>query len=414
MPHRPFLNKDQVAQIDQLEQAYTSQDASNNFACSGIFPPHAVNIDTSVTFPLTQETAKDIYNTGEPSPFGRGKELVDDQTYRQAHELKPPHFALTNDLLSSCGLLTLLARKLDYEIPLEAKINKLNAYSEGGFFKAHKDTPQSRDHIGTLMICLPSPFTGGALVVRQNGSTITFDWGKQTGDGSFAWGFLYSDCEHEVLPVTSRTRITIAYDIFLGKNAADFKQSTFDTRLVPIIKAFKEILKPDFLPEGGALALGLKHGYPMMENEPDTDLSRRLKSSDAMLLAAIKKLNLRWGYFGVYDYDRSDYYGGDSDEDDEGDQDDPEARKIDTTFRKDIWIADDFFAFEGEYFGDGSDRPMLERDLDLIWVTLPGSYAIKNSYITYGNEPSSATTYCAVAIRVDIPRAQDRDRISKR
>ncbi|WVQ69082.1 uncharacterized protein L199_007294 [Kwoniella botswanensis] len=335
MPHRPFLNKDQVAKIDQLEQAYTSQDASNNFACSGIFPPHAVNIDTlalyyqkptekktrgsikSVTFPLTQETARNIYNTGEPSPFGRGNELVYDLTYRQAHELKPPHFALTNDLLSACGLLTLLARKLDYEIPVEAKINKLNAYGEGGLFKAHKDTPQSQDHIGTLMICLPSPFTGGALVVRQNGSTITFDWGKQTEDGSFAWG----------------TRITISYDIFLGKNAADFKQSTFDTRLVPIIKAFKEILKPDFLPEGGALALGLTHGYPMMENEPDTDLSRKLKSSDAMLLAAIKKLNLRWDYFGVYDYDRSDYYEEDSDEDDEGDQDDPEALKIDTTFR---------------------------------------------------------------------------------
>ncbi|KAK6903904.1 hypothetical protein I203_107415 [Kwoniella mangroviensis CBS 8507] len=378
MPHRPFLNKNQVAKVDQLEQAYTSQDASNNFACSGIFPPHAKTRGAikSVTFPLTQETAKDIYNTGEPSPFGRGNELVYDQTYRQARELKPPHFALTNDLLSVCGLLTLLARKLDYEIPLEAKINKLNAYCEGGFFKAHKDTPQSQDYIGTLMICLPSPFTGGALVVRQNGSTITFDWGKQIEDVSFAWGFLYSDCEHEVLPVTSGTRITIAYDIFLGKNATEFKQSTFDTRLVPIVKAFKEILKPEFLPEGGALAFGLKHGYPMLENEPDTNLSRKLKSSDAMLLAAIKKLNLRWDYFGVYDYDNSDYYGGGSFEDDKGDQDDPEARKIDTTFRKDIWIADVFFALEGEYFGDGSDGPMLERDLDLIWVILPRSYAI--------------------------------------
>ncbi|WVW78634.1 hypothetical protein I302_100594 [Kwoniella bestiolae CBS 10118] len=380
MPNRPFLTKQQVAKVDALEKAYTTQDGSYNFACSGIYPPHAVALDKlalyyqkpsdtrtrgsikSVTFPLTAETAKDIYNAGEPSPFGRGSELVYDQTYRQAHELKPPHFALTNDLLSASGLLALLAKKLDYEVPLEGRINKLNAYTEGGFFKTHKDTPQSQDHIGTLMICLPSPFSGGALVIRQNGSSITFDWGKQTEDGSFAWGFLYSDCEHEILPVTSGTRITIAYDIFLGKNGNDFKQSTFDTRLIPIMKAFKEILKPEFLPSGGSLAFGLTHGYPMSYGTQEAGLTARLKTSDAVLMAAINKLYLRWDYFGVYDYDRDVY---NDDDDDTAAKVDLKAKKNDTTYRDDIWIADDFFAFEGEYVGD-SEGPELERDLDLI------------------------------------------------
>lgn len=50
--------------------------------------------------PLSVETARALYDNGVPSPHGMGGELVLDETYRQAHELKvtlsPTHKALVS------------------------------------------------------------------------------------------------------------------------------------------------------------------------------------------------------------------------------------------------------------------------------------------------------------------------------
>ena len=53
---------------------------------------------------------------------------------------------------------------------------------------------------------------GGALIVRHQGKEIKFDWSKDCEN--IQWGAFYSDCEHEVLPVTSGYRITITYNLY--------------------------------------------------------------------------------------------------------------------------------------------------------------------------------------------------------
>lgn len=60
---------------------------------------------------------------------------------------------------------------------------KLNVYSEGGFFKSHRDTPKDDKHIGSLVVCLPSDFKGGELVVRQDGKVEIFDWSESCSKG---------------------------------------------------------------------------------------------------------------------------------------------------------------------------------------------------------------------------------------
>ncbi len=57
---------------------------------------------------------------------------------------------------------------------LRAELYKLNVYSgPSGVFKAHVDTPRSDMHIGSLVVCLPVPFEGGALAVRHSGRVST-------------------------------------------------------------------------------------------------------------------------------------------------------------------------------------------------------------------------------------------------
>ena len=79
---------------------------------------------------------------------------------------------------------------------------------------------------GSLILCLPTEFSGGQLVIRSPDLTtsVTHDWGATSSDrlaagedggaGSIAWAAMFSDCEHEIRPVTTGHRETLTYNLF--------------------------------------------------------------------------------------------------------------------------------------------------------------------------------------------------------
>jgi hypothetical protein len=56
-----------------------------------------------------------------------------------------------------------------------AVLYKLLLYEEGGFFKTHRDTEKADGMFATLVLQLPSTFTGGEFVVTHGGVSRTFD-----------------------------------------------------------------------------------------------------------------------------------------------------------------------------------------------------------------------------------------------
>jgi len=128
-----------------------------------------------------------------------------------------PGSCIKEHILNESGVLPSIAALTscrNQESGLVAHIHKLNSYTSGGFFKAHRDTPKSDRHIGTLVVVLLVPFEGGALRNSHEGKQVLFNWGEKhlssTEEVCFPWAFLFSDIEHEVLPVTSGSRITLA------------------------------------------------------------------------------------------------------------------------------------------------------------------------------------------------------------
>jgi hypothetical protein len=65
---------------------------------------------------------------------------------------------------------------------------------------------------GTLVICLPSPHTGGDLVVRHQGQEKTYRT-AEVQPSVLCW---YSDVHHEVLPVTSGYRWVLTYNLAIS------------------------------------------------------------------------------------------------------------------------------------------------------------------------------------------------------
>src|SRR5271154_5588877 len=68
--------------------------------------------------------------------------------------------------------------------------------------------------IGTLVVTLPGPFTGGGLVVEHEGQRAPYRGSK----AALSFVAFYADCRHEVKPVTSGHRIVLTYNLLLRPN----------------------------------------------------------------------------------------------------------------------------------------------------------------------------------------------------
>lgn len=152
------------------------------------------------------EDAASIMKFATPAPFGKGSETVFDDKVRRALEI-PAHRLNFQELngfftehLSRClGILGKRGSRLS------PRLYKLHIYQEGGMFKPHRDTIHDPNHVATMVVQLPSEFTGGELVLHHNGATV------ETEGNIFMF---YTDVEHEVRPVTSGVRMVLQFDLY--------------------------------------------------------------------------------------------------------------------------------------------------------------------------------------------------------
>jgi hypothetical protein len=99
---------------------------------------------------------------------------------------------------------------------VEAELHNLLIYGPGQFFLPHQDSEKADEMVGTLVVTLPSRFTGGAFVVEHGGEKITFRASKR---GLTLVAF-YADCRHEVRPVKEGYRIVLTYNLSIAADAA--------------------------------------------------------------------------------------------------------------------------------------------------------------------------------------------------
>ena len=98
--------------------------------------------------------------------------------------------------------------------------------------------------------------SGGQLKVSHKGKDITFDWSASANDadhGSIRWAAFYSDCEHEVLEVTSGHRVTLTYNLYAvrGHGSLAGNCPTLDTRHLLLYPKVDALLKDKHFMEHG-------------------------------------------------------------------------------------------------------------------------------------------------------------------
>jgi len=215
---------------------------------------------SSVEFPGASKAAMiKLFDMCSVASFGYKDKDVIDKNYRDALKLDPTDFATTFQLCN-----TPIIREIESLIPhsagLQAELYKLNIYLPGGFFKPHVDTPRSGQMFGSLVICLPTHFSGGELVVRHNNKEIKYNWSSLSDPFSgLQWAAFFSDIEHEVLPVTEGYRVTLTYNLYYGTN---LNRSLVDIQNNPFYKTLQAALShPIFMRDGGILGYECCYSY---------------------------------------------------------------------------------------------------------------------------------------------------------
>lgn len=119
------------------------------------------------------------------------------------------------------------------------------------------------------------------------------------------WAAFYSDCTHEVLPVTSGHRVTLTYNLYARTR---FQPNTTQqpsiqpppkqpsqldgTQLLFSRDLASALANERFLPKGHVLAISLTHAYAHTSKHLDL-IPARLKGGDLYLYAACAALGLR-------------------------------------------------------------------------------------------------------------------------
>ena len=114
---------------------------------------------------------------------------------------------------------------------------------------------------GSLVVCLPTQFTGGELIVRRRKEEIKYDWSSTASDTSSTlhWAAFFSDVEHEVLPVSEGYRVTLTYNLSYQSKASD---STFDVKTCTFYEILQTALSnPVFMRDGGVLGFNSHYSY---------------------------------------------------------------------------------------------------------------------------------------------------------
>ena len=169
-----------------------------------------------IALPLLPVQAEQLIAVAEQAPYGRGEETLVDTQVRRTWQIDAARIRIEGrhwprDLEA---IVKQAAAGLGVAQPVVAELYKLLVYDQGSFFVSHRDTEKASGMFATLIIVLPSRYSGGELVVRHRDREVRLDL-RSPEPSEVAFAAFYADCVHEVLPIASGCRLTLVYNLLL-------------------------------------------------------------------------------------------------------------------------------------------------------------------------------------------------------
>lgn len=210
------------------------RDALNGLGRSGAFtlrrevPNAGLQLEVKgvgqVPFPISATKAKALCGVALLARHGYKEQTRLDTTVRDTWEIPKSRLKIDlrrwNKTLSAELEQIRKGLGLSEGCTLRAELHNLLVYAPGQFFVPHQDSEKEQGMIGTLVVTLPSTFSGGTLVVAHHEQKVEhLETGRKLSLVAF-----YADCRHEVRPVTSGYRIVLTYNLMLSVGTSEAPQ----------------------------------------------------------------------------------------------------------------------------------------------------------------------------------------------
>jgi hypothetical protein len=207
-----------TAARDRLAQLLRGDDAKGAAPSMELTAPlSATRVDVEglgrIQYPVSAAQAKKLIQLAAPARFGKGEDTITDTQVRDTWEIPKDLVRVEWDPGAIASVLDDVRDGLGLPWHCEVGISfhSLLVYEKGQFFVAHQDSEKDDAMIGTLVVTLPSAYTGGALLVGQDEERVAYQ-GSKTAHTLVAF---YADLRHEVLPVKTGYRVTLTYNLLL-------------------------------------------------------------------------------------------------------------------------------------------------------------------------------------------------------
>ncbi|KLO18810.1 hypothetical protein SCHPADRAFT_806563, partial [Schizopora paradoxa] len=256
--------------------------------------------------PLSAPEAKRVISTSvtQQAPFGMGERTVVDKTVRDTWEIDGSKIQFGNPRWTTwmadvvvphiCGNLGV---NIASTAP-RAELYKLLLYETGSHFLPHQDTEKAPGMFATIVIVLPSEFSGGSLHLSHAGKTETIDIATKSTSMTHALAW-YTDVYHSVYPVASGYRLALSYNLVHSKSLKPSlnvlaEKTTILRHVLLSWKQAKEGKVALQMSVTDQLCYLLSHEYSQVNL-----LASALKGKDASIVAQLKPIAEELG-FGLF------------------------------------------------------------------------------------------------------------------
>ncbi len=220
--------------LARIEHILSSIGSPGRFAARRSASPGGLRVSVkgigTIDLPVTATAVEHLRTVAKKAPYGRRDETLVDERVRDTWEIAGDRVRVDERYWSSS--LSDLVDELRAELGLpdrtrlRAELDKMLIYEPGQFFLPHQDTEKTDGMIATLLLILPSTFTGGSLRVMHGGKTVTVKASKKAAKEVTLVAF-YADCRHEVTPLEAGHRVVLSYNLVAKGGTAE--ALTFET-----------------------------------------------------------------------------------------------------------------------------------------------------------------------------------------
>lgn len=372
---------------DRLADLLAGAAAPGAFSAARTAPVDDLHLEVRgvgpIDLPVSQAQAKALCAIARPARYGQGTRTLLDRAVRDTWEIPKSRVKIDKRRWDQTLLPVLDRLGRDLGLPpgtiLGAEFHSMLVYAPGQFFVPHQDSEKADAMVGSLVVGLPSTFAGGALAVQHRGETANYRGSKK----ALSLVAFYSDCRHQVRPVTAGYRIVLTYNLVRRDGGVASQVAPNPGLVAGLVRCLDE----HFDPAGARdrLVYLLDHEYTPRgldwSHLKGGDISRAAalraaaEAGSCEVVLALADIHETWSAYGPDDrqswYGRSRYRGWDSwddDDDDESGRDEGEdydlEELIDSEITLDHWTDSAAGTVAGVGLPVGSDEVCATTDSD--------------------------------------------------